>query len=118
MWLGNKLFWKFCNNAGKWHWVQIFYVHYGWRRCDWIHKRFEPDDEFETMLQHERIDISKGIDIDKTSALKECMICHHWYFKDIEFKFKSNICNKYHGGCIFSRHDVKCGISLRFWRID
>ena len=81
-------------------------------------KDFEPDDEFETMLQHERIDISKGIDIDKTSALKECMICHHWYFKDIEFKFKSNICNKYHGGCIFSRHDVKCGISLRFWRID
>ena len=81
-------------------------------------KDFEPDDEFETMLQYERIDISKGIDIDKTSALKECMICHHWYFKDIEFKFKSNICNKYHGGCIFSRHDVKCGISLRFWRID
>ena len=81
-------------------------------------KDIEPDDEFETMLQHERIDISKGIDIDKTSALKECMICHHWYFKDIEFKFKSNICNKYHGGCIFSRHDVKCGISLRFWRID
>ena len=81
-------------------------------------KDFEPDDEFETMLQHERIDISKGIDIDKTSALKECMICHHWYFKDIKFKFKSNICNKYHGGCIFSRHDVKCGISLRFWRID
>ena len=81
-------------------------------------KDFEPDHEFETMLQHERIDISKGIDIDKTSALKECMICHHWYFKDIEFKFKSNICNKYHGGCIFSRHDVKCGISLRFWRID
>ena len=81
-------------------------------------KDFEPDDEFETMLQHERIDISKGIDIDKTSALKECMICHHLYFKDIEFKFKSNICNKYHGGCIFSRHDVKCGISLRFWRID
>ena len=81
-------------------------------------KDFEPDDEFETTLQHERIDISKGIDIDKTSALKECMIYHHWYFKDLEFKFKSNICNKYHGGCIFSRHDVKCGTSLRFWRID
>ena len=51
-------------------------------------KDFEPDDEFETTLQHERIDISKGTDIDKTSALKECMICHHWYFKDLEFKFK------------------------------
>ena len=51
-------------------------------------KDFEPDDEFETTLQHERIDISKGTDTDKTSALKECMICHHWYFKDLEFKFK------------------------------
>ena len=25
-------------------------------------KDFEPDDEFETTLQHERIDISKGIE--------------------------------------------------------
>ena len=31
-------------------------------------KDFEPDDEFETTLQYERIDISEGIDIHKTNA--------------------------------------------------
>ena len=36
-------------------------------------KDFESDNEFETMLQYERIDISEGIDIDKTNASKECM---------------------------------------------
>ena len=31
-------------------------------------KDFECNDEFETTLQYERIDISKGIDIHKTNA--------------------------------------------------
>ena len=35
------------------------------------------------MLECDRIDISEGIDIKKTSASKECEICHYWYFKDI-----------------------------------
>ena len=39
-------------------------------------KDFESDNEFETMLQYERIDISEGIDIDKTNASKECMLSH------------------------------------------
>ena len=29
------------------------------------------------MLQYERIDISKGIDINKTGASKECVISHY-----------------------------------------
>ena len=29
------------------------------------------------MLQYDRIDISEGIDINKTGASKECIICHH-----------------------------------------
>ena len=33
-------------------------------------KDFETDDELETTLQFERIDISEGIDIHKTNALK------------------------------------------------
>ena len=33
-------------------------------------------------LQSEKIDVSEGIDINKTSAPKECMLCHYWYFKD------------------------------------
>ena len=40
-----------------------------------------------------RIDISEGIDINKTSVSKECDICHYWYFKDIGFKYESNFCS-------------------------
>ena len=37
------------------------------------------------MLEYERIDISEGIDVNKTSASK-CYICHYLYFKDVDFK--------------------------------
>ena len=49
-----------------------------------IIKDFEPDDEFETTLQYERIDISEGIDIHETNASKECMLCHNWYFQMLD----------------------------------
>ena len=39
------------------------------------------------MLQYDRIDASEGIDINKTSASKECMLCHNRYFKDVGYKF-------------------------------
>ena len=29
------------------------------------------------MLEYDRIDISEGIDVNKTSASKECDICHY-----------------------------------------
>ena len=48
------------------------------------------------MLQYEKIDVSEGIDTNKTSASKECMLCHYWYFKDIVFKFEPHVCNKCH----------------------
>ena len=38
------------------------------------------------MLEYDRIDISEGIDVNKTSLLKESDICHNWYFKDIGFR--------------------------------
>ena len=34
------------------------------------------------MLHFDKIDISQGIDINKTSASKECDVCHYWYFLD------------------------------------
>ena len=43
------------------------------------------------MLEYERIDISEGIDVNKTNLSKECDICHYWYFKDIGVK-----CQPYH----------------------
>ena len=48
------------------------------------------------MLQYEKIDISEGIDANKTSASKEYMLCHYWYFKDVGFKFELHVCNKCH----------------------
>ena len=30
------------------------------------------------MLQYERNDVSEGINLNKTSEPKECMICHYW----------------------------------------
>ena len=48
------------------------------------------------MLEYDRIDISEGIDVNKTSASKECDICHYWYFKDIAFKYEPYLCNVCH----------------------
>ena len=40
------------------------------------------------MLQDENIDVSEGIDVNKTSASKEYELCHYWFFKDIGLKFE------------------------------
>ena len=45
------------------------------------------------MLEYDRIDISQGIDVNKTSLSKECYICHYWFFKDIGFKYESYLSN-------------------------
>ena len=48
------------------------------------------------MLQYERIDISEGIDLNKSNKSIECMICHYWYFKDTGFKYQPYVCNRCH----------------------
>ena len=48
------------------------------------------------MSRYQKIDISEGIDINKTSGSKECDFCHYWIFKDIRFKFEEHVCNKCH----------------------
>ena len=48
------------------------------------------------MLEHDRIDISEGFDVNKTNTSKECDICHYWYFKDISFKYELYLCNGCH----------------------
>ena len=48
------------------------------------------------MLEYDRIDISEGIDVNKTNASKQCDVCHYWYFKDIGFKYEPNLCNGFH----------------------
>ena len=48
------------------------------------------------MLQYQNIDVSEGIDVNKTSASEECELCHYWFFKDVGFKFEEHVCNKCH----------------------
>ena len=48
------------------------------------------------MLRYEKIDVSEGTDVSKTSASKECELCNYWFFKDIGFKFEEHVCNKCH----------------------
>ena len=48
------------------------------------------------MLEYDKIDISEGIDVNKTNASKECDICNFWYIKDIGFKYEPYVCNGCH----------------------
>ena len=48
------------------------------------------------MLRYQKIDVSEGIDVNKTSASKKCELGHYWFFKDIGFKFERHVCNKCH----------------------
>ena len=48
------------------------------------------------MLEYDRIDISEGIDINETSASKECDICRYWCFFDKKFNHEPYLCNGCH----------------------
>ena len=48
------------------------------------------------MLQYKKSHILEIIDINETSASKECMLCHYWYFKDIGYKFEPHVYTKCH----------------------
>ena len=48
------------------------------------------------MPKYKEIDASQGIDVNKTSASKECGLCHYWFFKDLGFKFEEHVCNRCH----------------------
>ena len=48
------------------------------------------------MIEYGRIDISEGIDVNKTNLSKECDISHYWYLRDIGFKYEQYLCNDFH----------------------
>ena len=54
------------------------------------------------MLYYDRIDVSKGIDVNKTGASQECDICHYWYFLNYSLKFQPNVCNRCHDLLVMS----------------
>ena len=45
------------------------------------------------MLEYDRIDISEGIDVDKTNKSKECKLCHYQYFLNENFSFGPYTCD-------------------------
>ena len=48
------------------------------------------------MIRYQKIGVSEGIGVNKTSASKEFELCHYWFFKDIGFGFQEHVCNKCH----------------------
>ena len=48
------------------------------------------------MLYFNRIDVSEAFDVNKTSASKECDICHYCFFLNVSFKLQPNVCNRFH----------------------
>ena len=48
------------------------------------------------MIYYDRVHVSEEIDVNKTSASRECDVCHYQYFLNYSFKFQSNVCNRYH----------------------
>ena len=48
------------------------------------------------MPYYDRIHVSEGIDVNKTSASKQCDICHYWYFLNYSFKLQPIVCNRCH----------------------
>ena len=58
------------------------------------------------MLQYKNIDVSEGIETNKTIVSKECMLCRYWYFKDVKFKFELHVCNKCHD-VLVTAYDLK-----------
>ena len=54
------------------------------------------------MLYFYRLNVSEGIDVNKTNKSKECDNCHYWYFLSKGFKFQPIICNRCHDLLIMS----------------
>ena len=57
---------------------------------------FLDDTFYIKMLEYYRIDISEGIDVNKTNFSKECGICHYWHFKGIGCKYEKDLWNGFH----------------------
>ena len=48
------------------------------------------------MVRYQKINVSEGIDVNKTNEPKKCELCHYWFFKDVGFKFEKHVCNGCH----------------------
>ena len=63
------------------------------------------------MFYYHIIEVSEGIDTNKTRKSIECYICHYWYFLNKGFKFQLNVCNRYHDLLMISMNLSNIAIS-------
>ena len=45
------------------------------------------------MLKYYKIDITEGIDLNKTNKSRECMFCHYWYYLNKNFSYAPFTCD-------------------------
>ena len=76
------------------------------------------------VLYYDRIDVSEGIGVQKTSTSKTSDIFYYWCFLSYSFKFQPNVCNRCHDLLMMSMnlsdiailnikgYDYRCIISL------
>ena len=48
------------------------------------------------MIFYDIMNVSEGIDVNKTNESKECDIYHYWHFLDKGFNFQPDVCNRCH----------------------
>ena len=48
------------------------------------------------MLEYDKIDMSKGIDVNETKSSRECIKYHSWYFLKVNFRFQPKVCDGSH----------------------
>ena len=81
----------------------------------------------------DRIEISEGIGVNKTSKWKQWDICYYWYFLDKGLKFQPDVCSRCHGVLMMSMNlsditfikiqgaDYRCiisGISAKYDKLN
>ena len=69
------------------------------------------------ILQYKKNDVSEEIDVNKTNALKECMLYRYWYFKDVRFKVEPHVCYKCHN-ILITAYEFKNVVILNVKRVD
>ena len=53
------------------------------------------------MLEYDKTDVSKRINVNKTNGLSECIVSHYWYFFLIDFRFQSHVWDACHAYRVF-----------------
>ena len=67
------------------------------------------------MLEYDRINISAGIDVDKTNKSKECMLCHYLYFLHKNFSYGSYLCD----GCYMTQKSIDSkNIDIVYFKVN